>query len=169
MATEKIDAERVEQIRGMLSRPGGEAEVRKRFGEAALGSDEYAAAKREISRVRRRQAEARLDAVAEEHAQTSQRQRDRRQEVNREQRTERVRAHQGKDAETAATRTDAEKQDLVSQQRRQEVAGIGADPRKTQTAGPAQARVLAAREKVRSVNQANAARQAQTKDAAQTM
>lgn len=166
MATKEIDAERVEQIRKMLSQPGGEAEVRRRFGESAVNGPEYQQAKQEISRVRRRQAEARLDAVAEEHAQTSQRQRDRSQEVAREQRTERARAHQGKDAETAAKHTsDAEKHDLVSQQRRQEAAIAG----QTQKASPAQARALAAREKVRSVNQVNAARQAQVKDVAQTM
>ncbi|KJR06059.1 hypothetical protein, partial [Gordonia sihwensis] len=51
---DSLDAERVQAIKAMLERPGGEAEVAKRYGKNAVASDEAAAARRQIQRERAR-------------------------------------------------------------------------------------------------------------------
>lgn len=55
----QVDAERVANMRALLNEPGGEAEIARRYGEQAVNSDEFAAAKRQQQATTARQREAR--------------------------------------------------------------------------------------------------------------
>lgn len=60
---DEVDAERVAHMRDLLSRPGGEAEVARRYGSEAEHSDEFRAAKRQQKASTDRAREARAAAA----------------------------------------------------------------------------------------------------------
>lgn len=69
-----VDAERVAAMRAMLSEPGGEAEIAKRYGEAALQSDELATARSQQRAATARQREQRERIARAQQAKAEQRQ-----------------------------------------------------------------------------------------------
>lgn len=83
MAEERVDAERVAQMRQMLAAPdGGEAKVRQRFGESVTDTEEYAAAQRQLRASRERQRQQREKAAQQKTADKAQRAQQARQRVD---------------------------------------------------------------------------------------
>lgn len=161
MANDDLDVERVAQIRRMLSQPGGEAEVRRRFGESAVNGPEYQQAKREMSRSKQRQAKAREDLVAE----AEDRSRDRRRDEKRREADRQDRPEQGSDRKqpeqdsAAARRSDGDRAELAQGQRQAHAASVQPKTQAAATATgqrepqsarqrQAQARVAAVREQL---------------------
>lgn len=68
---EQIDAEKVAHMRDLLSKPGGEVEVARRYGEAAIDSEEFRTAQRQQQLAAQRGREAR-EAAAKEAAEKAQ-------------------------------------------------------------------------------------------------
>lgn len=63
--TEQVDAEKVAHMRELLSKPGGEAEVARRYGEDATSSEEFRTAQRQQKAAADRAREMRLEAAKE--------------------------------------------------------------------------------------------------------
>lgn len=76
MAEQDIDAQRVAQMRALLAQRGGEEELRRRFGDAAVDGPEAQAARRQIEASRERQRQER-ERIAREVEQQRAQQRDR--------------------------------------------------------------------------------------------
>ncbi|GAA3042941.1 hypothetical protein GCM10010528_23200 [Gordonia defluvii] len=126
MPNDNLDVERVAQIRRMLSQPGGEAEVRRRFGESAVNGPEYNQAKREMSRSKQRHAKAREDLVAEAEDRSRDRRRDeKRREADRQDRSEqRSDSKQPEKDSAAARRSDGDRTELAQGQRQGHAASV---------------------------------------------
>lgn len=60
---EDIDAQRVAQYRELLTKPGGEAAIARRWGDDAVSSKEAAAAKTQLKNMQARQREVRERAI----------------------------------------------------------------------------------------------------------